>query len=258
MSKKTTIILTLIATTIFILASAFYTNQNILAGRRTYASQEEMQAALQDTFVYHTSHGKNMAWKIQGNTATRFYPDGTTFDYTITKWNPGRGILKICLNTTTETEQLYVSKGGALYNERREFFQPQYTASYGETCQYEDCGEAVALNRFFCSKYACSHADCNLKVVKGSSYCVRHTCQKGTEGCYNRVDQYGQKCDSCQNPKKYSTPTYAAPIYQHTPSKHYKEEMPDCDDYESYEDFMDDWDGNMPDGSDAEDYWGNW
>ena len=34
--------------------------------------------------------------------------------------------------------------------------------------------------------------------------------------------------------------------------------MPDCDDYESYEEFMDDWDGDMPDGSDAEDYWEEW
>ena len=29
-------------------------------------------------------------------------------------------------------------------------------------------------------------------------------------------------------------------------------------DYKSYEDFMDDWDGYMPDGSDAEDYWEDW
>lgn len=34
--------------------------------------------------------------------------------------------------------------------------------------------------------------------------------------------------------------------------------MPDCDDYESFDDFMDDWDGKMPDGSNAEDYWDNW
>lgn len=49
-----------------------------------------------------------------------------------------------------------------------------------------------------------------------------------------------------------STPTYTAPRIQTKP------EMPDCDDYENYEDFMDDWDGYMPDGSDAEDYWENW
>ena len=38
----------------------------------------------------------------------------------------------------------------------------------------------------------------------------------------------------------------------------YEQDMPDCDDYESWGEFMDDWDGNMPDGSDASDYWDNW
>lgn len=37
-----------------------------------------------------------------------------------------------------------------------------------------------------------------------------------------------------------------------------KTSMPDCDDYEDFDEFMDDWDGRMPDGSDAEDYWENW
>ena len=37
-----------------------------------------------------------------------------------------------------------------------------------------------------------------------------------------------------------------------------KVEWPDCDDYEDEDDFLDDWDGNMPDGSDAMDYWDNW
>jgi len=35
-------------------------------------------------------------------------------------------------------------------------------------------------------------------------------------------------------------------------------DMPDCDDYEDFDDFMDNWDGCMPDGSDAEDYWEDW
>ena len=39
-------------------------------------------------------------------------------------------------------------------------------------------------------------------------------------------------------------------------SKHV--EWPDCDDYEDEDDFLDDWDGNMPDDSDAMDYWDNW
>lgn len=31
-------------------------------------------------------------------------------------------------------------------------------------------------------------------------------------------------------------------------------DIPDCDDCERYDDFMDDWVGCMPDGSDSEDY----
>ncbi len=34
--------------------------------------------------------------------------------------------------------------------------------------------------------------------------------------------------------------------------------MPDCDDYEDWSEFMDDWDGFMPDESDASDYWDDW
>ena len=34
--------------------------------------------------------------------------------------------------------------------------------------------------------------------------------------------------------------------------------MPDCDDYEDFDEFMDEWEGRMPDGSNAEDYWENW
>ena len=40
--------------------------------------------------------------------------------------------------------------------------------------------------------------------------------------------------------------------------RNWSKEMPDCDDYADYDDFMDDWDGNMPDGSDAGEYWDNW
>ncbi len=35
-------------------------------------------------------------------------------------------------------------------------------------------------------------------------------------------------------------------------------EWPDCDDYWDEDEFLDDWDGNMPDDSDAMDYWDNW
>ena len=59
-----------------------------------------------------------------------------------------------------------------------------------------------------------------------------------------------------KTPTKAPTKTVTAAPQKTTTKK--TTEMPDCDDYDSYEDFMDDWDGNMPDGSDAEDYWENW
>ncbi len=43
-----------------------------------------------------------------------------------------------------------------------------------------------------------------------------------------------------------------------TPKSYDTDDMPDPDDYEDWGEFMDDWDGNMPDGSDASDYWDDW
>lgn len=39
---------------------------------------------------------------------------------------------------------------------------------------------------------------------------------------------------------------------------YYEDDYPDCDDYEDWEEFMDDWDGDMPGDSDASDYWDDW
>ena len=46
--------------------------------------------------------------------------------------------------------------------------------------------------------------------------------------------------------------------YTKKSSKKASKEWPDCDDYWDEDEFLDDWDGNMPDGSDAMDYWDNW
>ena len=79
----------------------------------------------------------------------------------------------------------------------------------------------------------CELNSCNSTKAYKSSYCSKHTCKKSN--CYNQKKASASYC-----------------------SKHIKSSMPDCDDYDSYDDFMDDWDGCMPDGSDAEDYWYNW
>ena len=83
------------------------------------------------------------------------------------------------------------------------------------------------------SSKICAVNKCSSKVTTGSKYCSKHTCKK--KNCYNQKNANAEYC-----------------------SQHLKTTMPDCDDYEDYEEFMDEWDGNMPDGSDAEDYWEEW
>ena len=68
----------------------------------------------------------------------------------------------------------------------------------------------------------------------------------------NKPSEQSKSSEQNQPAKTTPTPVYTAPKSQRKP------ELPDCDDYEGYEDFMDDWDGYMPDGSNAEDYWEDW
>lgn len=64
MSQKRSTIL-IWAAVIFILSIAcLITDRNNLAERTLYSSQEEMQSALQDTFVYYTARGERQAWSI--------------------------------------------------------------------------------------------------------------------------------------------------------------------------------------------------
>lgn len=100
----------------------------------------------------------------------------------------------------------------------------------------------------------CRETGCTNNAYHGSSYCYMHECVvtsckkiKGLGVCtVHRSLQDSNSTKTGNNSGKNNgkkKPTY---------------EMPDCDDYDSYEDFMDDWDGCMPDGSDAEDYRDNW
>lgn len=95
------------------------------------------------------------------------------------------------------------------------------------------------------SSSACLKSGCNNKKVSGGFYCTKHTCQKS--GCYKYTGDTTAYCSSHKSSKSSSSKNTTKKVT-----------MPDCDDYDSYDDFMDDWDGSMPDGSDAEDYWENW
>jgi len=99
----------------------------------------------------------------------------------------------------------------------------------------------------------CKVNGCTNKAYHGSIYCGTHEC--GASSCRNRKVSGTGFCSlhkMYQNHPAYSNNTGSSS------SSNSEYEMPDCDDYDSFEEFMDDWDGCMPDGSDAEDYWDNW
>jgi len=102
-----------------------------------------------------------------------------------------------------------------------------------------------------------SCAYCSRTVKKSKKYCDRHTCRE--KGCSNGVSVLNGICSECTQ-KKREEKAYQKDLERISRESQKKKttEMPDCDDYEDYEDFMDEWDGRMPDGSDAEDYWENW
>ena len=141
------------------------------------------------------------------------------------------------------------------------------TSSYQSGSSYSgSSGSGSTSNR---ESATCLHGSCEKGVIRGSLYCEFHTCGKGRNGCYREVNSANELCSSCKAKKKnqssnstssnssksYSSSSYSSKKKSSSTKKY---SMPDCDDYESYDDFMDDWDGNMPDGSDAEDYWEDW
>ena len=262
MYKKKKVIFISIAAIIFIVIVSLTSNRSVLSERSTYSSEEQMKSALQGSFVYFTSYGDKTEWVINGNTATHIYSDGNDFKYNITKWKYKRGILNICLDTTTQSEKLFVSNDGCLIDDMERIYHPKMSGYYGTTCQYDGCSREAIHESIFCERHTCHRAGCNIKICRNGTYCIFHTCQGGNYGCFNKVDVSGQKCDQCKGISSYSTPSKNNSDHTYRPKKnstsHKEIEMPDCDDYEDYEDFMDNWDGYMPDGSDAEDYWENW
>lgn len=211
MSQKRSTILIWAAVIFILIVTCLITDRNNLAERTLYSSQEEMQSALQDTFVYYTARGERQAWSIHGDTAIQTYENSAVFSYTITKWRPHRGALTLTLDTTAQKETLFVALNGSLFDQHKHVFRRE-------------------------EQLASSDRSAKRKPVSGQ----------------NQPAAQNKPSEQNQPAQTDSTPTYTAPRIQTKP------EMPDCDDYENYEDFMDDWDGYMPDGSDAEDYWENW
>lgn len=110
---------------------------------------------------------------------------------------------------------------------------------------------SMSISAFAASK--CVHSGCNNRTVSGSNYCSTHKCKKS--GCGSAgLNKYNGYCSASH--KSGSTSKKSEKKSSGSSKKSYT--IPDCDDYDDYDDFMDDWDGCMPDGSDAEDYWENW
>ena len=108
MSQKRSTLLIWAAVIFILIVTCLITDRNNLAERTLYSSQEEMQSALQDTFVYYTARGERQAWSIHGDTAIQTYENGAVFSYTITKWRPQRGALTLTLDTFANTHTTMV------------------------------------------------------------------------------------------------------------------------------------------------------
>jgi len=123
------------------------------------------------------------------------------------------------------------------------------------TCAASGCNKKRWNKSSYCSTCQCAWSGCGAKRMSGSSYCAKHRAEilkpgKSTSS-YSSKSSYSSSKSSYSSGKKSNTSSKKN-------SSNRKYNMPDCDDYEDYDDFMDDWDGCMPDGSDAEDYWEDW
>lgn len=101
------------------------------------------------------------------------------------------------------------------------------------------------------STWTCCKPGCHNKCPAGTYYCSIH------KSCSNKKSNKSGTTKKSSTSKK-NTGSSKNNRKRLTKKSYYTDDMPDCDDYENWGDFVDDWDGNMPDGSDASDYWDNW
>ena len=122
------------------------------------------------------------------------------------------------------------------------------------------CAKPGCNAKKYCGSYCAAHDCCKIKsACKTANYDGRKICKKS--GCGNTAtytDVYCGRHTSGKSSYNNSSSKKSSSYKKSSSSKKKSYSMPDCDDYEDFDDFMDDWDGCMPDGSDAEDYWDNW
>lgn len=131
-------------------------------------------------------------------------------------------------------------------------------------CIHTGCKNTTVSGSSYCSKHKCKKTGCTSKgYTTYNGYCVQHGMKsstgKSSSSSSSSSSKSSYKSNSSSGKSSYkSSSSSSKSSYKSSSSSKSKREMPDCDDYESYDDFMDDWDGCMPDGSDAGDYWDNW
>lgn len=108
----------------------------------------------------------------------------------------------------------------------------------------------------------CIEARCRNDRALGSAYCYLHKPFTENNTSKSKTSYSSSKSSSTKSSSSSSSSSKSSKKTSSTSTKKTSSKksytMPDCDDYEDYDEFMDDWDGYMPDGSDAEDYWENW
>ncbi len=105
-----------------------------------------------------------------------------------------------------------------------------------------------------------------LTLIMALTLCFSTPVEAGTKKSNTKYSSSYKKSPTKKNTKKSytkkNTKKSSGSSYKKSSgkksSKKSCQEWPDCDDYWDEDEFLDDWDGNMPDGSDAMDYWDNW
>ena len=120
------------------------------------------------------------------------------------------------------------------------------THASSRKCVASGCSNYCKSSSIYCYKHECSKTSCHNKAIN-QGYCSTHA---------NKSNTSSYKSTSSSSKSSYNKSKKSS--YSKSKSKKRYYDMPDCDDYDDYDDFMDDWDGCMPDDSDAEDYWDNW
>ena len=121
-----------------------------------------------------------------------------------------------------------------------------------EKCKTDGCSRTTVENSRYCSIHDPFYEGARLyeRNHSGSSY--SSSASKTNSSSSSSSSSSYKSSSSSSSSSGYKSSSSSKSSYNS------KTSMPDCDDYEDYDDFMDDWDGCMPDGSDAEDYWEDW